>query len=123
MKLDLKPNYKNKYHDFDMLKGCFGNTKIMPTDIDCAIETNRHFLFIEFKIYGQSVPYGQGLLLVRLSKIKNMTVLIVWHKPCEQHCKKEPLAMQKLPDGGLVDINEGDLREFVARWFANANKN
>lgn len=122
MKVDIKTNYKQVYHDFDILKGCFGGSKIMPTDVDCVIERNRKFLFIEFKPDKQQVPVGQGILLTRLSKVKDMTVVVVWHKYCEQHSTKVPVAMQELPNGELLLINTGDFREYVSNWYEKANQ-
>jgi hypothetical protein len=53
--------YEDGQWDWAILNGCFGKTKIAPTDIDGSIERNGKYLFIETKHPGASIPLGQGM--------------------------------------------------------------
>jgi len=111
-----------RLHDFENLEGCFGNTRIMPTDIDGLVERNGKFLVIEFKPVGKQTPTGQVITLTRLAAIPGFTVIIVYHEPCGLHEHKHPVAMRVVGTQGETPINVGGLREFVSQWFRDAGR-
>lgn len=108
---------RTKYDfDFDILSGCFGDTKISPTDIDLLVERKSKFLVIEFKTEGVKVPDGQRWSLEALSRIGGFVVLIVWGYPPTEITAYEVI--------GRVDKEAhtlDELRSFVSRWFEYAN--
>jgi hypothetical protein len=50
--------YDRGIWDWSILDGCFGDTKISPTDIDGCIERKGRKLFLETKTPGNPIPYG-----------------------------------------------------------------
>ena len=107
--------------DWAILDGCFGDTKIKPTDIDGFVERWGHFLVIETKHPGASVPQGQRMTFNALREIGVFTIIVVWgisgvvkymevlYPPPIQPTPKKP-----------ADIS--DLRKVVRWWFGYANK-
>jgi hypothetical protein len=72
---------------FDFLAGALPG-RAAPTDIDLMLEHNGHFLFLEGKRPGQSMPNGQRLALERLLALSTPThsvhvLVIVGHPPDE----------------------------------------
>jgi len=110
-----------KWHDFTVLKGCFGDSRIMPTDIDGMVERNGHFLVIEFKPDGKSITTGQKIMLRRLSKLNEFTVLVIWHEPCAVHEFKVPVAMQQFPDVTIEETDIDGVRSVVKLWYQMAD--
>ena len=53
---------------------------ITPMDIDFNIEINRHFLMMESKDEGVSIPSGQMQALCRLVDKGNITLVCIWGK-------------------------------------------
>ena len=108
---------RTKYDfDFAILAGCFGDTKISPTDIDLLVERKNKFLVIEFKSDGAKVPNGQRWSLEALSRIGGFTVLIVWGHP-----PSEITAYEVVGRVGKESHSSDDLRSFVSRWFEYAD--
>jgi hypothetical protein len=66
--------------DWTWTQGCFGETKIKPTDIDAIVERKGNFLVFETKTPGIEVPQGQMILLNNLVKTGYFTVMIIWGK-------------------------------------------
>ena len=64
------------HFDWDFLKMAFTGTKIEPMDFDAVIERNGHFLVLETKEAGKSVPLGQAITL-RTAWRKGFTVIHV----------------------------------------------
>jgi len=113
--------YKTIFHDFDFLSGCFGNTRVMPTDIDGIIERNSNFLVMEFKPEGKRLSTGQRIMLERMSKIDVFTVLVIWHTPCEMHEPKVPTSIQAMPSKELKKVDVQEVRKIVCNWWDMAN--
>ena len=70
--------------DWAILDGCFGQTRIRPTDVDGLVERNGKCLFIETKAPGVAIPYGQRLMHKALLEV-GFAVMIVWgetNAPC-----------------------------------------
>lgn len=111
--------------DWAILDGCFGNTKIRPTDIDGNVERNNFFLFLETKAPGVELNQGQERDFLALSKLEfdgipRVTVCIVWGK------KGKPERAQFYINGetfGTYQCSLKGLREFVSTWFEDAEAN
>lgn len=105
--------------DWAILDGCFGDTKIRPTDIDGCIERNGQSLFIETKGSGVPVPEGQVIMFKNWVRTGVISVMVIWgetNKP-EEMMMYTPFGEKKRHP---IDL-EG-LRSVVARWFDWANK-
>jgi len=106
--------YMNNIWDWAILDGCFGDTRIKPTDIEGFVERNGQFLVIECKSPGVQVPIGQQITFYNLIKTGVFTVLIVWGKA------NEPEELQFWSKRKMkADLNK--FREMVGRWFEFAN--
>jgi len=102
--------------DWKILNGCFGKTKISPTDVDGFVERNGSFLLIETKLPGNEVTIGQKITYNHLIKIPRFFVLIIWGK------KDSPEELQFWGKNKMkADLNK--LREMVQRWFKFADNN
>lgn len=105
--------------DWAILDGCFGDTRIKPTDIDGMTERNGHFLMLECKAPGVPVKQGQAILIRRLVETGFFTVMIVWGQ------QNQP---EKLRISGTMGDREIDpcnielFRHYVALWFDQANQ-
>lgn len=106
--------------DWAILDGCFGDTKIKPTDIDGFVERRGNFLILETKQPSAGIPEGQELTFKALVKRAGAVVIVIFG---EQN-KPERLKVysQKYPNG--LEVNDPDgalLRRYVAEWFNRAN--
>ena len=106
--------------DWNILRGCFGETKIRPTDIDGCVERNGHTLIIETKKPGVAIPRGQFIMYENWARTGVFTVIVVWGET------DRPEAMMAFrPDGTIIpkkDVDLEGLRSLVAAWYAWANK-
>lgn len=112
--------FVNGLWDWSILDGCFGDTKVKPTDIDGFIERNGYFLFIESKNIGVSVPQGQRILHKRLVDTGVFTVVILWGNATTN----TPTHTQIIWGGGITEIKSTNIDQFrgvVSRWFAHVN--
>lgn len=105
--------------DWGVLRGCFGNTKIEPTDIDGFVERKGRFLVLETKKSGVPVKTGQWWTFNSLVKTGYFTVIVVWG---ENGSPEEMQVLYPLPllpsEKKKADLN--DLRRVVAWWFQYA---
>ena len=86
---------------------------IRPTDVDGAIESNGHFLWVEEKSAGKSIEYGQSLFLRRLGEQPNTTVVVI------RPVAGSPTGMQALwlPNpNGFQDITRDEFLDWVTDW-------
>jgi hypothetical protein len=100
--------------DWGILDGCFGDTKIKPTDIDGFVERKGKFLWLETKAPGADIPEGQQLTFAALARIKLFTIFIIWGS------KDAPQEIQVMGHWGRskkLPCTLGRLRDFVSRWF------
>lgn len=67
--------------DWKILDGCFGKSRISPTDIDGLVERRGKFLMLEGKSLGKDVPTGQQIMFNNLVKTGVFTIIIVWGDP------------------------------------------
>lgn len=106
--------------DWAILDGCFGASKIKPTDIDGLVERNGYFLFIESKNTGAAVPEGQKILHKRLANTGVFTVIILWGDAANN----APHSIQIIHSAGETGIKNTDLegfRSIVSRWYDSVN--
>lgn len=100
--------------DWAILRGCFGETRIEPTDVDGFVERNGRFLYLEAKQPGVSIPHGQRLTIQALQKTGLFTVMVIWG-PTNQ-----PQHIQVFSPTGTSPIMTCDLplfRRAVNTWF------
>jgi len=66
--------------DWGILRGCFGETQVAPTDIDGLVERKGRFLLLEAKKPGVGLKTGQRITFEALLKTGVFTIVIVWGK-------------------------------------------
>jgi len=104
--------------DWGLLDGCFGMTRIKPTDIDGLIERNGKCLFLETKRPGVCVPMGQAITHKALVS-SGHSVLIIWGHT------NAPSKLKLLTPSVTRTYESADLqtlRGIVQKWFTWANK-
>ena len=101
--------------DWGILKGCFGDSKIEPTDVDGLVERCGNFLIFETKLPWAKIPLGQKILFDAYVAVGNTTVLIVWGHPG----KPEHYQIWKRTE--KLESNLECLRKYVSKWYEFAN--
>lgn len=105
--------------DWAILDGCFGDTRITPTDIDGLVERNGHFLIFECKSPGVPVRQGQEIMLNRAVETGFFTAMIVWGE------KNKPEKLKVIGRMGNAEVDPCDkdlFRDYVKQWFKYANQ-
>ena len=105
--------------DWEILDGCFGATKIKPTDIDGFVERRGNFLILEAKGIGKDIPRGQERTFERLRETGLFTIVIVWGD------KNRPCRLLVLTEHDEYLYDQADLQTFrnvVKWWFDRVNK-
>lgn len=105
--------------DWEILDGCFGDTKIAPTDIDGFIERNGSFLVIETKAPNAPLKDGQRLTFERLAQLGSFMIIVVWGET------NKPQAYQCFSENGVSEKLKCDtelFRRAVTKWFNYAEK-
>jgi hypothetical protein len=112
--------YMEGIWDWDILKGCFGDTKIEPTDIDGFVERKGKFLVLETKKPGVKINQGQWFTFNALINTGVFTVVIIWGL---QNMPEEIQVLYPLPKRPTEKKkgNIDDLRNIVSWWFKYAN--
>jgi hypothetical protein len=122
----LPAQYDGEF-DWDWTKGCFGETKIAPMDVDGMVERGGNFLLFETKDMGKFVPEGQLRTLRALYRLGCFTVVFVYGKK-----KPAALSVWHAPDfrSGVVmdpakpvNVSIAQARALVTSWFMYADKN
>lgn len=112
--------YMEGVWDWAILDGCFGKTKIKPTDIDGFVERKGKFLVLETKKPNTPIKEGQWWTFNALINTGYFTVIIIWgntNVPTEmQVLYPYPI---KATDKKQATLN--DLRTVVKWWFKYAN--
>lgn len=101
--------------DWAILDGCFGTTRIKPTDIDGCVERNGKCLYLETKRLGAHIPAGQRRTH-RTWIRQGGVVLVIWGETNQPFCIQ--VFSPRHPHGKMyarADLNK--LRELVAAWF------
>lgn len=110
--------------DWKILDGCFGETKIKPTDIDGLVERDGNLLILETKSPDVSLPTGQELTFKRMVKQgidanKLNVVIVIWG---ENGAPQRLRVYSRIyPDGKDIDGDIDTLRRYVSKWFEKAN--
>jgi len=100
--------------DWGCLDGCFGQTRIKPTDVDGMVERNGEFLWMETKSPRVAIPTGQMRMFEQLTRLGVFTVLIIWGNP---GCPEELLLIRKKGRKRYANTCIYELRSVVAAWF------
>ena len=104
--------------DWEMLDGCFGDSRIRPTDIDGFVERYGHFLVLEAKSPGVDIPEGQWRTFQALRDTGLFTILVIWGP------KNEPRQLKLFTKEREYTYQQADtetLRNIVAWWYELAN--
>lgn len=116
--------YNDGFWDWAILDGCFGATKIAPTDIDGCVERGGHILIIETKKPGAKIKDGQLYTFEAMVATGVITVFVVWGT------KNHPVQMQEfhlaksgkeVTPIGPYDANLDKFRERVSAWYQMAD--
>jgi len=107
--------------DWGILNGCFGNTKIKPTDVDGLVERNGHFLVLEAKRPGVKIKAGQWWTINALRNTGLFTTIIIWG---ERNQPEQMQVIYPIPYAPKQPEKAGitELRDIVSRWFQYAEK-
>lgn len=101
--------------DWAILDGCFGHTRVRPTDIDGLVERNGQFLLLEGKSPGKSVPTGQEIIFRRLLKTGIFTIIVIWGIPDTPESLK---LFYRTSVKTIEPATLADLRAAVHSWFS-----
>lgn len=115
-------NRQAPHIDFTALKGAIGsNNKLLPSNIDMALERRGNFLFGEWKRPGELISEGQKILLKALAKAPNTYVLII-----EGDTDNEMTVENFYYVDGNVQKKLGhgleELKEVLNSWYEYADK-
>lgn len=119
MTINNPDEYWDNLWDWAILRGCFGSTRIEPTDIDGFVERNGKFLTIETKSPGVEVKTGQMITFKHLIGLGCFTVLIVWGE------RNNPERMTLMTSKATIEYENASvekLRWVVSEWFRYADQ-
>jgi len=111
-------SFVDSIQDWAILDGCFGTTKIKPSDIDGFIERKGVCLFLEGKGTHASLTTGQAIAFSTLAKQGN-TVIVFWGK---DHAISKMRVITKSDPGIVKECTLDDLRSAVKSWYEEANR-
>lgn len=110
--------FVNSIWDWAILDGCFGNTRIKPTDIDGMVERRGHFLLLEGKGLGVPIPQAQEIMFNKLRQTGNFTIIVIWGTPNEVSRMQVRTPTEV---GDCKAATSQDLRSRVREWFEMAD--
>lgn len=114
MTIQNTDRYLRNLWDWGCLDGCFGDSKVRPTDIDGFVERRGRFLVIETKEPTAKVSQGQEITFQALARTRLFTILIVWGHPG----KPERIRFISARDERYYEnANLDTLRRIVGRWY------
>lgn len=119
-------DYMANLWSFGMFKGCFGDTKRQPSDIDGIVDAHGHLLILEGKHAGDGgLELGQSTLFRNLRFPKSIASLIWWGDPPDgpiERLRYDPpvplLAPQRGELGIVQPASRDDLRDVVRNWHS-----
>jgi hypothetical protein len=114
MTINNPASFMESIWDWAILDGCFGRTKIKPTDVDGLIERNGYFLLLETKRPNVPIPAGQRIMFENLVALKRFTIFIIWGE------RDTPCKLRIMTPGGIKNIDNADIdvvRGFTQQWF------
>lgn len=103
--------------DWAMFDGCFGQTRIKPTDIDGFVERKGKFLVLEAKSPDVDIPTGQQITFESLVKTGYFSILVMWGE------KNNPQKAKLITRKGEFDYDPCDAdkcKQIVTKWFRYA---
>lgn len=107
--------YLDGVWDWAILDGCFGYSRIKPTDIDAYTERHGHKLFIETKAPGVDLPDNSGQMIALKSLVADgHTLLILWGRQ-NQPTKLRLIAGDRDSTEDNIDIHR--VRQIVSQWY------
>lgn len=110
--------FVDSIQDWAILDGCFGQTRIRPSDIDGFVERRGVCLFLEGKGTDAHLTTGQAIAFSSLAKQGN-TVIVFWGK--DRAISRMRVIKQR--DPGIVKPSSlEDLRSAVKSWYEEANQ-
>jgi len=112
-----------RHIDFEPFKGLIpSNPKLLPCDIDMAIERKGNFLVAEWKREVEAFSIGQRLMLEALSRVNKFTVLLV--NGCSTNEKFYVIDFYELKDGKelLSGVSANDLMAYIREWYARSDR-
>lgn len=116
-----KQSFTEGLPDWSCLDGCFGATRISPTDVDGLVERRGALLMLEWKRPGGELRQGQRITLLALCKYPRCAGVVVWGTTTPM----APERMQLFWNGKAQDVTPADMdkvRSAVSRWFAMADR-
>ena len=120
MTIQNRDAYMAGVWDWAILDGCFGDTRISPTDVDGLTERKGKFLLLETKQVGVKIPLGQQITFNALRNTGLFTIVIVWGE------QNKPEAIEILypaphPIKCRYDADMVELRRVVSSWYRYAD--
>lgn len=100
--------------DWKILDGCFGETKIKPTDCEGFIERKARCLWLETKRPGAQIPQGQRHMFVNLARTGIFTAIVVWG---ETNCPERAKLFTRHGESEIMPCDLSGFRRLVKRWF------
>ena len=114
MTIENPEAYLASLWDWACLDGCFGESKIKPSDVDGRVERNGKILEIETKLPGVPVPMGQEIMIETLVKVYGFTELIVWGHPGRpEKIELRTPHITKVYENTSMD----QLRGIISQWY------
>lgn len=115
MTINNPQSFVGQLWDWSVLDGCFGDTKIAPTDVDGLVEHNGHFLMLEAKNSGVSIPVGQAILHKAWLSYQHSLIVIYGEpgKPTRLECYLFGSTQARVSDPATIEL----LRSMVSYWF------
>jgi hypothetical protein len=104
--------------NWEWTDGCFGETKIKPTDIDGIVERRGNFIVFETKDPGKEIPRGQQILLRELHKTGRFTIMIIYGKQNPEYAEVYYPGCEHT----ATLTGEAECQDFVRSWYNWADK-
>ena len=119
----LMRNAHAPHIDFNELRGLIkSNPRALPSDIDMVYERKCKFLVGEWKRNGESISQGQLILLQNLARQPQFVVLIIHGNTDSNTVVNKFEWINKRGMFKLAGNSLEDLKDFINRWYAYADK-
>lgn len=113
--------YMKSLPDWSMLDGCFGHTRIRPTDIDGLVERHGAFLMLEHKsTLDAQVKLAQDITFRAFARQGN-TVIVFWTQDGDRNVHRLRVYGSAAEPVDYDHATLDDLRGWVAGWFDFVN--
>lgn len=122
MKLTIRSTsaFLGSLWDWAILDGCFGTTRISPTDIDGVVERNGQLLILEAKGKEVCLTTGQDIMFRQVTRSGFVTVIVVRGEP--QNPVDAAIYQDGVEDRQMHPCDIPRLRRMVTAWFERANR-